>query len=785
MTPLMLFALAWMGGILLARAANIPSVWLLLALPPALVLLIGWGDRRGMRRAAAMLLGLMLGGLRLTAALPQITADHVAYYRDHGTVEVEGVVIAEPDRRASDARLRVRVDQLATGDGITRAVEGRLLVYVPLYPAISYGDRIRATGPMETPPAFEDFSYKDYLAREGIYAMLRDADVTVLALHQANPVIDGLLRFKELAHQHLQALLPEPQGSLLAGILLGTDQGIPDELNKAFEITGTSHIVAISGFNLTMIAGLVTRMTRRFLQRRGGLLVAFLAIWIYVALVGANASVARAGVMSSLLALGQQEGRRTHGPTSLAAAVLVLSAINPYVLWDSGFQLSAAATLGMMLYVPPLAGWLTALLTRWMDQERAKGVVSGLSDILIVTLAVQVTTLGITIWSFRSIPLVAPLTNLLILPAQPFIMVFGGLALAAAFVIWPLGRFFAWIAWVFLTYTIEVVRLTAALPLANIPVPEIDPAFVWGYYLLLGVFTLWLVTRGSYPLGERLRAVWDWVGDVLGHMNPYVRAGAGAVIVLGALYFGVRPDDKLHVVFFDTGEGDAVFIRTPGGRQVLIDGGADSRQTLAEVGRQMPFWDHSLDLAVLTSPDDDRLSGLIPALERYDVAYVGYGPEAREDGAFEQWQSLIDRRLAGTSGELRQGDVWDLEDDVRLEVLWPPSDREGPLVLRVSHGEVRMLLMGDATTVVEGVLVEAYGADLRSQVLLLPRQGVRTCCSAALLQAVAPEVATVQGDRLDDVVRAKLMDTPLYETSRQGTVEVISDGGTIRVRTRR
>ncbi len=486
MTPLMLFALAWMGGILFARAADVPSVWFLLALPPALVLLVGWGDRRGMRRAAAMLLGLMLGGLRFTAALPQITVDQVAYYRDHGTVAVEGVVIAEPDRRASDARLRVRVDRLAMGDGVTHTVEGRLLVYVPLYPTISYGDRIRAIGPMETPPVFDDFSYKDYLAREGIYALLRDADVTVLASHQANPVMDRLLRFKELAHQRLQSLLPEPQGSLLAGILLGTDQGIPDDLNAAFETTGTSHIVAISGFNLTMIAGLVTRVARRFLQRRGGLLVALLAIWIYVVLVGGNASVARAGVMSSLLALGQQEGRRSHGPTSLAAAVLVLSAANPYVLWDSGFQLSAAATLGMMLYVPPLAGWLTALLARWMDQERAKGVVSGLSDVLIVTLAVQITTLGITVWSFRAIPLVAPLTNLLILPAQPFIMVFGGLALAAGFVIWPLGRLFAWIAWVFLTYTIEVVRLTAELPLASIPVPEIDPAFIWGYYLLLG-----------------------------------------------------------------------------------------------------------------------------------------------------------------------------------------------------------------------------------------------------------------------------------------------------------
>ncbi|MCU0519314.1 MAG: ComEC/Rec2 family competence protein [Anaerolineae bacterium] len=779
MTPLMLFAAAWMCGIALARWVDVPAVWFLSPLPLALALLIGWGDRHMARRAAAMLIGLALGALRLGAARTEITADHVAFYRGQGAVEIQGVVVAEPDRRTSDTRLRVRVERISSYAIGVRDVEGKLLVYVPRYPEVAYGDRIQVAGNLETPPVFADFSFEDYLAREGIYALLRSTGATVVASHQGNPILDRLLRFKEHAHRTLQSLLPEPQGSLLAGILLGIEQGIPQALKEDFETTGTSHIVAISGFNLTMVAALVTQIARRLLQRRGALLAALLGIWGYVLLVGAHASVFRAGVMSSLIALGQQEQRRAHGPTSLAAAVVALSLANPFVLWDTGFQLSAAATLGMMVYAPLMATWATTLLARLLNQQRAERIVGALGDVLIVTLAVQVLTLGITVSSFRAIPLVAPLTNFLILPAQPFIMVFGGLALGFGLVLWPLGRFFAWIAWVFLAYTTGTVTLTASLPLASVPVPAVPPVLIWGYYLLLATLTTLLLDR------EHLKAWASQLRTLLGCANPYVLASGAAVVVLLAIFLAVRPDGKLHVVFLDTGKGDAVFIRTPTGQQALIDGGGDSRQTLAEIGRQMPFYDRSLDLVILTSPDDDHLGGLVPVLERYEVAFVGHGPEVHVDPTYSRWRTLLEQRPPGTTGALQAGDVWQLGSGAALSVLWPPPDEQGPLVLELDYGTTRMLLMGDATTVVETSLAEAYGPNLRSQVLQLPRQGAKTCCSVALLQAVAPVVAVVQGDRLDGVTEAKLMDVALYRTAQQGTIDVISDGSDIRIRARR
>ncbi len=778
MTPLIRFALAWAFGIWLTEAFQCPVVWLMGLIPPALVLLVGWGDRRWARGVAGAMIAISLGGVRTTLAQPNIGPHHVAFYRDRGQVKISGVVIEDPDRRVKDVRLRVRADELTLAGELPREVEGRVLVYASPYAEIRYGDRIVVSGHLTTPPTYESFDYREYLAHQGIFALIKDGSIGVVASHQASPLLDHLFQFRDRAYTVLSSLLPEPQGALLAGILLGLEHGIPADLANAFAATGTTHIIAISGFNLTLAAGMVMQLARRFLQKRGQFPIALATIWLYVLLVGATPAVARAGVMSSLLALAQREQRRVHGPTSLAAAVLMLSAWRPFVLWDLGFQLSVAATLGMMLYVPPMTRILTRFLDRFIHSERIKRVLLGIGDAMIVTLAVQMVTLGITVIGFGTLSLVAPLTNQLILPVQPLIMCFGFLALFGGLTLRPVGVLFAWITWVFLVYTTLVVSWTASLPYASIALETVPQVWIWAYYCPLGIATAWFGL--SKPSREK---VW---ATLLG-LDYRLVGGAGALGVLLTVYGLQLPDGKLHVIFLDVGHGDAVYIQTPSGRQVLIDGGPDPRQTLAALGKQMPFWDRSLDLVVLTSPDADRLTGLLPVLERYEVALVAASPEVGTGEEYARWEELLAARSAGSWGVMLSGDTWELDRDVILQALWPPPDQVGPCVLRLDHGEASLLFMGDATTRVEAELVADDGALLRSQVLQLPRRGDDTCCTVPFLQAVNPDVVVVgrSGDRmLAPHLTARLMDVPLYITGRHGPVEVISNGVEIRVRTR-
>ncbi|MGC9396450.1 MAG: ComEC/Rec2 family competence protein [Anaerolineae bacterium] len=782
MTPLVIFVLAWAGGVLLAQAALFPAAWLLLALPVAFLLQTGWGQHRAARRTAFALIGLLVGAGRLLSAQPRIDANHIAFYNDGGRVTLQGVVNREPDCRPTLTNLHLDVRSLVLADGTTVPLHGCVLVKAPVYTAVEYGDLIHATGLLETPPVFEDFSYRDYLARQGVHSLLRRADVNVIDAHHGFFLWEWLYRLKAHTLETLLAIWPEPEGSLLAGILLGVESGISTDLDEAFVATGTSHIVAISGFNLTIIAGVFIKMADRLLKGRGKTLLPLVGLWLYTILVGASAAVLRAAIMGTVMILARREERATHGPTSLAAAVLVMGMLNPYVLWDVGFQLSLAATLGLILYTEPVTRWFQRLFERLTDEERAQKIVGLLSEALIVTIAAQITTTGVIIGVFRRLSLVTLLTNLLILPAQQYVMLFGGVALIAGLLLRPLGQILSWLSWVFLAYTISVVRWTATFPLASVELGNITLPLVWGYYGALGAVTWWF----SQPVEKRQRS-----RLALKKVPQWQIATMITLPILLCAYFYAAPDGRLHVVVLDAGQGDAIFIQTPRGKQVLIDGGANAPQTLAQLGQQMPFWDRRLDMVILTSPTSGRLPGLIPVLERYTVDFVNVSPETGRGNLYERWDALLAERPAGSVGTLWAGMAWELDagstgTGVTLQTLWPePGSANGPLVLRLTYGNTSFLFGSDATAVTEETLVAREGQNLRSSMLLLARHGAKTASTPAFLQAVAPEVVVISaGDDArnpDPEVLARVMDKPVYRTGEAGAIALTSDGRQINV----
>jgi competence protein ComEC len=639
----------------------------------------------------------------------------------------------------------------------------------------------------------EDFSYREYLARQGIYSILRRSQITLVDRGQGSAVRRALFAFKEQAQKVIALILHEPQAALLTGILLGVETGIPADLTKAFSTTGTAHIIAISGFNISIIAGLFSGLSTRLLGKRRAMPVALAGIIVYAILVGASASVVRAAIMGCLYVIAIHYGRQTDALTSLIAAAVLMTLLNPQTLWDVGFQLSFAATLGLILYTPVLQDWFERLLSKALSPGTAKQAIQILNEALIVSLAAQITTMPIIVYHFRQLSLVTLLSNFLVLPAQPGVMLWGGLATIAGLVWLPLGQVLGWIAWLFLTYTIRAVEITASIPYASLNLGHVSPSLVWLYYGLLAGATL-----VSKQEPSRLKSLWRRLTDRLS--TKVLMAGLAIAAILVWVAVASLPDGKLHVVFFDVGEGDAIFIQTPRGQQILIDGGPSPTTLISALGRRMPFWDRSLDLVILTHADEDHVAGLIPVLERYRVGQVLDSGYEHNNPTYKHWLELISEKEIPTH-LARAGMRIATGDGVELTVLHPGPElmkytnadaNNNSIVTRLVVGQVSFLLPGDIEEAAEDVLV-ASGQQLASTVLKVPHHGGDTSSGMAFLNAVNPElvIISVGADnrfghpspqvvkRLEELVGGE----HVLRTDEDGTVEVVTDGERIWVKT--
>jgi competence protein ComEC len=485
---------AWLVGIYLASLFHVPTglIWLAAVLPAAVVIL--WWRERPIRLASVCCLALLLGALRFYATLPRFDEHSLVHYNDTGWTTVKGIVAAEPDVRRRQTNLRVEAHQIGAEDQ-WQDVEGRVLVQASRYPRYAYGDELEISGLLETPPEFEDFSYRDYLADRGIYSVLRRPQIKLLAHGQGNPIYAALFAFKDRALSAIGAMLPEPQASVLAGILLGVGHGIPKDLEEAFSMTGTTHVLVISGSNIAILAGILTAIGRRLIGKQKATPFVLVGIAMYTVLVGADAAVVRAAIMGGLYVLALHYGRQSHALISLMVAASVMTLSDPRTLWDVGFQLSFAATLGLILVVPPMQEALEGWLRQWLSRTNVRQAVNLLNDACIVTVAAQLTTTPVILYTFGRLSLVSLLTNFFILPAQPGVMMCGGMATLLGLVWLPLGQVVGWAAWLFLTYTVRMVEITARIPFAAVEVQRPSWIVVWLYYgLLLG----WLAWKGGW-----------------------------------------------------------------------------------------------------------------------------------------------------------------------------------------------------------------------------------------------------------------------------------------------
>lgn len=396
------------------------------------------------------------------------------YIRDIGQkIETEGIVSADPTMSGSNQVVTLQPD------GYTQSVRASL--YTPI-PRLAQGDRVWIRGQLELPENFSEFDYIGYLQRWQVYAQLKKPRVIVL--HRAAWTWrKPLLAVRDFVVKQGRAF-PEREGSLIIGMLIGQKQNIPEEVAQAFKTTGLTHIVAVSGFNMTVIATACGALVW-YIGRRATNILTIIIVIGFVVVTGASAAVVRAAIMAIIMVVAQLMGRQYASLYALLLVSAIMVLMNPrIVVWDIGFQLSAAATFGVLMAF------------RVKDPEKTDGF---LADLLRPTMGAIFVTAPIIILHFHTFSVIAPLANLLVLPFVTWIMLFGALALVPA-----IGGVFVMPAQLLTSAVLFITEKLATVPYASIDVFAPPWMLIIYYSLLLMYIHKRLQKRAKHDKLEKI-----------------------------------------------------------------------------------------------------------------------------------------------------------------------------------------------------------------------------------------------------------------------------------------
>ncbi|MEO8458329.1 MAG: ComEC/Rec2 family competence protein [Chloroflexota bacterium] len=799
-----LLALAWLLG---AAAASMSGVdwWVIVGAASLFAAgTFAWRTRpRGLRAdgmprkrrsqvttVVVMALGVatvLIAGWRYdVAGAPDLS---LARLNDGPAVKLRGVVSDEPEERETTTLYRLDISDVFEG-GEWRAQPGAVLVRGPIAPRYEYGDALEIEAKLETPPTFADFDYRDYLATRGIASIVSFPKTTVIAHDQGNWLRATMIDVKSHLSRALSDVLPEPHSSLAAGILYGERSAIPDDLSSDMRITGTSHLVAVSGQNVTIVAAMVIAVLAWLIGRRPAAWVSLGAIVGYTMLVGVQPSVIRAAIMGGIFVIATISGRQRSSLTALLLAGAVMSALDAKVIDDVSFQLSFAATVGLTTLSGPLR-------VRLQNAANRSAIIGGFPltapaiEGFAVTVAAVLFTLPITALKFGQISIVAPIANMFVVPAFLAVGLTAGVAAAIDLIAPGLAPIGSWIAWPAAEYMIEAIRLFASVPGASATLDGVQTweAGVWYGVLLAG--TWWVA---SHP-GEAIEP--SPPPEPVARRALLPASGLALLVALAgvtALLYLSRPEGgRLSVTFLDVGQGDAILIEGPQGNRVLVDGGPGSLPITRALSRNLPFDDRRIDMVVLTHAQSDHMAGLLTVVDKYDVGEVLDAALPGTNGLYDAWEATVrDSGAAIVTADRGQG--IDLGDGAMLRVLAP--DDSDPLltavkdlntsstVLRLTIGDTSYLLTGDLDEAGERTLI-ASGTDLQANVLKVGHHGSKTSSSPEFLARVQPAIDVIEvgaansfGHPAQETL-GRLAGDLVLRTDEDGDVTVTTDGSRI------
>jgi len=736
--PLATAAIALIWGIMLADVNNYHS-WGMVSLAISLMIFIL--IYRSLRERLSVFFLLAVPCMIIGYVLHSFNENY--FYNCFNELEgqnvtIEGFVFDEPEQLDGKIRFTLEINSVNNEGSVP---QGDHHIQVNVYstdhiPGLEYGSLISVAGEIRIPAGrrnFGGFDTRKYLAARGIsgtmYVSARS--VSILEGRELSWLKDVGYKLRSSIIKTLDKCLPEKESSVIAGMLIGYTANMPEELEEDFRRAGLSHIMAVSGANIAFLLAPLLWLLKKFgFSPRWSSAIAFPAMIFYVFATGMEASVVRAAIMAGVILAGMLLWRKSDIYCSIAFSAIIMLLNNSFVLYDMGFVLSYSATLSLIIFYKPLFERLPAKIPKLIR------------DILAGTIAAQIGVMPIIAYCFNTFSVISVLSNLLTAPLTGVLTVLGALVAILGSICFPVGQAIGVLARIVADIILFVTGWVAGIPWAEISIATPSFVLVIIYYFLILYF------RFCHPRIDRKTS------------RPFaaaILAVCGVMMVLISI-----PNRALKIYFADVGQGDCALIRTPAGRNIIIDGGGsinDEKGSYAGERIVLPLLYNlnmtQIDLMIASHGHMDHIGGLKTVLDKVKVKNLMVA-DATDTEMNELTSKAHDMGIPVT--RMKEGDILYQEDGLVLKAIYPLEEEwlmpkapvananELSLVVRLDYGDFNALFTGDIGFETEKRLMND-NANLNCDLLKVAHHGSKYSSDKEFLARANPSLAVISVGR--------------------------------------